>query len=57
MTTKDIMDLTIPQLEYILEGCAKNNKELEDTYKNGGNGKPMEGADAIKYLIQSGDIK
>lgn len=53
MTTKDIMELTIPQLEYILEGCKKNNEEIE---KQTNNGKTYEGADAIQYLIDSGEM-
>lgn len=52
MTTKDIMELSIPQLEYILQGCCENNKEINNQ-ANGGN-KALEGADAIQYLIKNG---
>lgn len=48
------MDLTIPQLEYILQGCEKNNKDMEKAMNKGNS---LEDADAIKYLIKSGDIK
>lgn len=53
MTTKDIMELTIPQLEYILDGCKKNNDDIEKQTKNENT---YEGADAIQYLIDSGEI-
>lgn len=51
MTTKDIMELSIPQLEYILQGCSENNEEIENQAK--GKKKPLEGADAIQYLIDN----
>lgn len=50
---KDVVNLSIPQLEYLLEGCSKNNK---DTEQNSRKEDALEGADAIKYLIDSGEI-
>lgn len=52
MTTKDIMELSIPQLEYILQGCSENNKDIDNQSNN--KGKALEGADAIQYLIKNG---
>ena len=47
---RDVMELSIPQLEYVLAGCKKNNEEMQaqdsSTY-----------ADAIQYLIDSGQIE
>jgi hypothetical protein len=54
MTPKDIMDLTIPQLEYILSGCQKNSKAIEEEM-HGGN--TLKDKDAIQYLINSGEAK
>ena len=52
MTMRDVMELSIPQLEYVLAGCKKNNEEMQaqdsSTYS---------GADAIQYLIDSGQIE
>lgn len=49
---KDIGDLTIPQLEYLMDGFDKNSKEADKMTKG-----TLEGADAIQYLIDSGDLK
>lgn len=51
MAMRDVMELSIPQLEYILEGCKKNNEEL-----NNSDAKTYSGADAIQYLIDSGAV-
>ena len=51
MTMKDVAELSIPQLEYILDGCYKNNKDIGKD-----NVETLEGADAIQYLIDSGDV-
>ncbi len=56
MTPKDIMDLTIPQLEYILSGCHKNSKEIEASI-NGNSNDVLKDEDAIQYLINSGEAK
>lgn len=52
MTMRDVMELSIPQLEYVLAGCKKNNDEAQNqaasTYSD---------ADAIQYLIDSGQIE
>lgn len=50
MTMKDVQELSIPQLEYILDGCTKNNSDNKDV-------QTLEGADAIQYLIDSGEIR
>ena len=56
MTMNDVMELTIPQLEYILEGCKKNSEELEKEIKNGNKSETIVGADAIQYLAQQGEV-
>lgn len=48
----DVMNLTIPQLEYILEGCSKNNEEIE-ARENGGTNQVYKDKDAIQYLLDS----
>lgn len=53
MTMKDVVNLSIPQLEYLLEGCSKNN---EDINKQSKDSNTYEGADAIQYLLDSGEI-
>ena len=50
---KDVKELSIPELEYLLQGCNKNNKDME---KYTSSNKTYEGADAIQYLMNSGDI-
>lgn len=50
------MDLTIPQLEYLLDGFKKNSEELEKELKGKPKGETLKDADAIKYLIQSGQV-
>lgn len=50
------MDLTIPQLEYILSGCQKNNKEIEASI-HGNSNDVLKDKDAIQYLIDSGEAK
>lgn len=50
---KDVVNLSIPQLEYLLEGCSKNNADIE---KQSQEGRTLEGADAVQYLIDSGEI-
>ena len=52
----DVLELTIPQLEYILEGCKKNNDEITKE-TNGANNQTLSGADAIQFLAQSGEVK
>lgn len=54
MTMKDIMELSIPQLEYILEGCNKNTEEVN---KKVNNTNSLEGSDAIQFLMKQGEIK
>lgn len=54
MTLNDVFELSIPQLEYVLDGCAKNNKDVENATKNT---KTLEGAEAVQYLIDSGETK
>lgn len=49
----DVVNLSIPQLEYLLDGCNKNNKDIEKSSKNVDS---LEGADAVQYLIDSGEI-
>ena len=56
MTMKDVLELTIPQLEYILEGCKKNNEDLEKEMK-GDNKQTLSGADAIQFLAKSGEVE
>lgn len=51
----DVMELTIPQLEYILTGCKKNNDDMNKEIKGGKSGK-MEDKDAIQYLIDSKQV-
>ncbi len=53
-----LLDLTLPQLEYLLDGFKKNNEEMEKELngKRKPKGETLEGADAIKYLIQSGQV-
>lgn len=53
----DLMDLTIPQLEYLLDGFKKNNEDMEKEL-NGKKpkGEVMKDADAIQYLIKSGQV-
>jgi hypothetical protein len=48
------MELSIPQLEYLLEGCSQNNQDVQN---DADNKKVYEGADAIQFLIDSGEIK
>ena len=48
----DVLELTIPQLEYVLEGCKKNNEEMEKEL-NGNKSDTFTGADAIQYIAQS----
>lgn len=48
------MELSIPQLEYLLEGCSQNNQDVQN---NTANKKVYEGADAIQFLIDSGEMK
>ena len=57
MNMNDLMELTIPQLEYILDGFKKNNDEMEKEL-NGKKpkGEVMQDADAIQYLIKSGQV-
>ena len=50
---KDVKELSIPELEYLLQGCNNNNKDME---KSTSSNKTYEGADAIQYLMNSGDI-
>lgn len=49
---RDVMELSIPQLEYVLAGCKKNNEEVQaqdtSTYSD---------AAAIQYLLDSGQIE
>ena len=52
----DVLELTIPQLEYILEGCKKNNEDLEKEMK-GDNKQTLSGADAIQFLAKSGEVE
>lgn len=54
MTMKDVVNLSIPQLEYLLDGCSKNNKDIEN---GSSEHNTFEGADAIQYLIDSGEVK
>lgn len=54
MTMKDIMELSIPQLEYILEGCSKNTDEIN---KGVDSSNKFEGSDAIQFLINQGELK
>lgn len=49
----DVVNLSIPQLEYLLDGCNKNNKDIENTSNKT---ESLEGADVVKYLIDSGEI-
>lgn len=49
----DVVNLSIPQLEYLLDGCNKNNKDIENKANKT---ESLEGADAIQYLIDSGEI-
>ncbi len=51
----DVLELTIPQLEYILEGCKKNNDDMMKETK-GANNQTLSGADAIQYLAKSGEV-
>lgn len=56
----DLMELTIPQLEYLLEGFKKNADDLEKELngkKKGGSSKAMTDAEAIQYLIKSGEVR
>lgn len=48
------MEMSIPQLEFIMQGCHKNAKDIE---KGMNQVDTLEGADAIKYLMQTGEIK
>lgn len=52
LTHEDVMNLTIPQLEYLLDGCEKNNKDNDNNSAD-----TLEGADAIQFLINSGELK
>ena len=52
----DVLELTIPQLEYILEGCKKNNEEIQKETK-GTNNQTLSGADAIQFLANSGEVE
>jgi hypothetical protein len=45
------MELSIPQLEFLLQGCNENNEDIENQTK--GKKKALEGADAIQYLIDN----
>ncbi len=54
------MNMTIPQLEYLLEGFKKNADDLEKEMngkKKGGSSKTMTDAEAIQYLIKSGEAR
>lgn len=56
----DLLELTIPQLEYLLDGFKKNADDLEkelDGKKKGGSSKTMTDAEAIQYLIKSGEAR
>ena len=56
----DLMNMTIPQLEYLLEGFKKNADDLEKDMngkKKGGSSKTMTDAEAIQYLIKSGEAR
>lgn len=56
----DLLELTIPQLEYLLDGFKKNADDLEkelDSKKKGGSSKTMTDAEAIQYLIKSGEAR
>lgn len=50
LNMNDIMNMSIPQLEYILEGISKNNKKSET---NSGSQEALDGADALEYLLQN----
>lgn len=50
LTMNDVVELSIPQLEYLLSGCEKNSKELE---KASSGAKTLEGADAVQFLIDN----
>lgn len=54
----DLMELTIPQLEYLLDGFKKNNEDMEKELngKKKPKGEVMQDADAIQYLIKSGQV-
>ena len=57
MNMTDIMNLTIPQLEYILDGFKKNSEEMEkELNSKKPKGEVMQDADAIQYLIKSGQV-
>ena len=43
------IDYTIPQIEYLLEGWAENNKSPDDSTPTGG--RTIEGDEAIKFLM------
>lgn len=48
MNMRDVMDLSIPQVEYLLEGFKKNNEDKDDkTYTDG---------QAIQRLIETKQI-
>ena len=45
-----LIDYTIPQIEYLLEGWAENNKSPDDSSSEG---KVIEGDAAIKFLMEN----
>lgn len=56
MRPKDVNDLSIAQVEGLLEGMADNNNVEGYDGKSSGSSNKLEDSDALRYLLDNGGI-